>query len=132
MSMINSVSGISFRGDVAPANDLINAPSKFSNPAPKAEVSADSFEKAGEKKKSKAPAIIGGLIAAAAVATAALGFLVGKGKLTKVVAEEGKNLSFLNKAQNFVYDMGEKVANWLPKVFKGTEKAAEAASEAVA
>ena len=50
MSMINSVSGISFRGDVAPANDLISAPSKFSNPAPQAEAPADSFEKAGEKK----------------------------------------------------------------------------------
>ncbi len=130
MSMINSVSGISFRGDVAPANDLINAPSKFSNPAPQAEAPADSFEKVGEKKKSKAPAIIGTIVGLAAIATAVLGFLVGRGKLTKVVAEEGKNLSFLNKAQNFVYDIGEKVSNWLPKVFKGSEKAAEATEKA--
>lgn len=132
MSMINSVSGVSFRGDVAPANDLINSPSKFSNPAPQAEAPADSFEKAGEEKKSKAPAIIGGLVGVAAIATAALGFLTGRGKLTKVVAQEGKELSFLNKAQNFICDIGEKVANLWPKVFKGAEKAAEAASEVAA
>ncbi len=131
MSMINSVSGISFRGEAAPANDILNAPSKFSNPAPTAEAPVDSFEKAGEKKKSKAPAIIGGLIGAVAIAAIALGFLTGKGKLTKVVAEEGKNLTFLNKAQNFICDMGEKVANLCPKLFKGAEKAAEATEAAV-
>lgn len=131
MSMINSVSGISFRGETAPTNDILSAPSKFSAPAPKADAPADSFEKAS-KKKSKAPAIIGGLLATAAVAAIALGFLTGRGKLTKVVAEEGKNLSFLNKAQNFICDMGEKVANLWPKVFKGAEKAAEAAGDVVA
>lgn len=129
--MINSVSGISFRGETAPTNDILSAPSKFSAPAPKADAPADSFEKAN-KKKSKAPAIIGGLLATAAVAAIALGFLTGRGKLTKVVAEEGKNLSFLNKAQNFICDIGEKVANLWPKVFKGAEKAAEAAGDVVA
>lgn len=132
MSMINSVSGISFKGDVAPANDLINAPSKFSNPAPQADAPADSFEKAGEKKKSKAPAIIGGLVGAIALAAVALGFATGRGKLTKVIAQEGKELTLLNKAQNFLCDIGEKVANVLPKVFKGTEKAAESVAENVA
>ena len=131
MSMINSVSGISFRGETAPTNDILSAPSKFSAPAPKADAPADSFEKTN-KKKSKAPAIIGGLLATAAVAAIALGFLTGRGKLTKVVAEEGKNLTFLNKAQNFICDMGEKVANLWPKVFKGAEKAAEAAGDVVA
>lgn len=131
MSMINSVSGISFRGETAPTNDILSAPSKFSAPAPKADAPVDSFEKAN-KKKSKAPAIIGGLLATAAVAAIALGFLTGRGKLTKVVAEEGKNLSFLNKAQNFICDIGEKVANLWPKVFKGAEKAAEAAGDVVA
>lgn len=131
MSMINSVSGISFRGETAPTNDILSAPSKFSAPAPKADAPADSFEKAS-KKKSKAPAIIGGLLATVAVAAIALGFLTGRGKLTKVVAEEGKNLTFLNKAQNFICDMGEKVANLWPKVFKGAEKAAEAAGDVVA
>ena len=132
MSMINSVSGVSFRGDVAPANDLINSPSKFANPAVQAEAPADSFEKAGEKKKSKAPAIIGGLVGVAAIATATLGFLVGRGKLTKAVAQEGKELSLLNKAQNFICDMGEKVADLWPKLFKGAEKAVETTTEAAA
>ena len=130
MSMINSVSGISFRGETAPTNDILSAPSKFSAPAPKADAPADSFEKTN-KKKSKAPAIIGGLLAAAAVAAIALGFLTGRGKLTKVVAEEGKNLSFLNKAQNFICDIGEKVAKLWPKVFKGAENVAEAAGSIV-
>ena len=134
MSMINSVSGISFKGDVAPANDLINAPSKFSNPAPQADAPADSFEKAGEKKKSKAPAVIGGLIGAVALAAVALGFATGRGKLTKVIAQEGKELTLLNKAQNFLCDIGEKIANVLPSVFKGkgAEKAAESVAENVA
>ena len=130
MSMINSVSGISFRGEAAPANDILNAPSKFSNPTQKADAPVDSFEKAGEKKKSKAPAIIGGLVGAVAIAAVALGFLTGRGKLTKVVAEEGKDLTFLNKAQNFICDMGEKVADLWPKLFKGAEKAAETGEKA--
>ena len=50
--MLNSVSGVSFKGDVTPAQntqDLISAPSQFS--ASLADAPVDSFEKVGEEKK---------------------------------------------------------------------------------
>ena len=107
--MINSVSGVNFRGDVAPAQnsqDLINAPGQFATPV--ADVPADSFEKEGaEKKKSKAPAIIGTIVGLAALAYAGLGLAVGKGKLNKVVAQEGKELKLTDKAINVLHDIGE-------------------------
>ena len=105
--MINSVSGVNFRGDVAPAQnsqDLINAPGQFATPV--ADVPADSFEKEGaEKKKSKAPAIIGTIVGLAALAYAGLGLAVGKGKLNKVVAQEGKELKLTDKAINVFHDL---------------------------
>ena len=128
--MLSAVSGVSFKGDVAPAQntqDLINAPSQFAGPI--ADVPADSFEKAGEeKKKSKAPAILGGLVALAAAAYIGLGVAVGKGKLNKVVAAEGAELKFMKKAQNWAHTVGENANNvwksitgWFGK--KGSEVA---------
>ncbi len=136
--MLSPVSGVSFRGEVAPAQntqDLISAPSQFASPI--ADAPADSFEKAGEeKKKSKAPAIIGGLLALAAAAYIGLGVAVGKGKLDKVVAAEGAELKFMEKAQNLAHAVGENansawktVTGWFGK--KGAE-ATEQAAEATA
>lgn len=145
--MINSVSGVNFRGDVAPAQnsqDLINAPGQFATPV--ADVPADSFEKEGaEKKKSKAPAIIGTIVGLAALAYAGLGLAVGKGKLNKVVAQEGKELKLTDKAINVLHDIGEnakgvwdsiasnfgkKGAAAETKAADGAEKAAEGAEKA--
>lgn len=145
--MINSVSGVSFRGDVAPAQnsqDLINAPGQFATPV--ADVPADSFEKEGaEKKKSKAPAIIGTIVGLAALAYAGLGLAVGKGKLNKVVAQEGKELKLTDKAINVLHGIGEnakgvwdsiaskfgkKGATAETKAADGAEKAAEGAEKA--
>lgn len=145
--MINSVSGVNFRGDVAPAQnsqDLINAPGQFATPV--ADVPADSFEKEGaEKKKSKAPAIIGTIVGLAALAYAGLGLAVGKGKLNKVVAQEGKELKLTDKAINVLHDIGEnakgvwdsiaskfgkKGAAAETKAADGAKKAAEGAEKA--
>lgn len=110
--MISSVSNVNFRGDAAPVNaqDLINSPGKYTTQAPKAEAPADSFEKEGaaaEKKKSKAPAIIGTVVGLLAAAYVGLSIAVGKGKLTKAVAEEGKELGFMGKVKNFFVSIGE-------------------------
>lgn len=110
--MISSVSNVNFRGDAAPVNaqDLINSPGKYTTQAPKAEAPADSFEKEGadaEKKKSKAPAIISTVVGLLAAAYVGLSVAVGKGKLTKAIAEEGKELGFMGKVKNFFVDIGE-------------------------
>ena len=110
--MISSVSNVNFRGDAAPMNaqDLINSPGKFTTQAPKAEAPADSFEKEGapvEKKKSKAPAIIGTIVGLLAATYVGLSIAVGKKALTRAVAEEGKELGFLGKVKNFFVDIGE-------------------------
>lgn len=125
--MLNSVSGVSFKGDVTPAQntqDLISAPSQFS--ASLADAPVDSFEKVGEeKKRSKAPVVIGGLLALAAATYIGLGIAVGKGKLKKV---EGTDLKFMEKAQNWAHAVGDnaksvwnKVTGWFGK--KGAEEA---------
>lgn len=132
--MLNSVSGVSFKGDIAPAQntqDLISAPSQFS--APLADAPVDSFEKVGEeKKKSKAPVIIGGLLALAAATYIGLGIAVGKGKLKKV---EGTDLKFMEKAQNWAHAVGDnaksawnKVTGWFGR--KGAEETAQAGEQA--
>ncbi len=111
--MISSVSNVNFRGDAAPVNaqDLINAPGKFTTQqAPKADVPADSFEKEGasaEKKKSKAPAIIGTIVGLLAATYVGLSIAVGKKALTRAVAEEGKELGFMGKVKNFFVSIGE-------------------------
>lgn len=118
--MISSVSNINFRGNeaIAPNQDLINAPGKFSAPVAS---EPDTFEKAEEgHKKSKAPAVIGGLIGAAALIYAGLGLAVGKGKLTKATGE-----GFVAKIQNFFHSIGKNAENMYNKVFN--REAAKAA-----
>ena len=110
--MISSVSNVNFRGDAASVNaqDLINSPGKFTTQAPKTDAPADSFEKEGapaEKKKSKAPAIIGTIVGLLAATYVGLSIAVGKKALTRAVAEEGKELGFLGKVKNFFVDIGE-------------------------
>ena len=110
--MISSVSNVNFRGDAASVNaqDLINSPGKFTTQAPKTDAPADSFEKEGapaEKKKSKAPAIIGTIVGLLAATYVGLSIAVGKKALTRAVAEEGKELGFLGKVKNFCVDIGE-------------------------
>lgn len=110
--MISSVSNVNFRGDAAPVNaqDLINSPGKYTTQAPKAEAPADSFEKEGaaeEKKKSKAPAIIGTVVGLLAAVYVGLSIAVGKKALTKAVAEEGKELGFMGNVKNFFVSIGE-------------------------
>ena len=89
--MLNSVSGVNFKGDVTPnpnIQDLISSPGQYASLAEEAPV--DSFEKTGTEKehKSKAPAIITTIVGLAAAAYVGLGIAVGKGKLKKV---EGAN-----------------------------------------
>lgn len=121
--MINSVSGVNFCGDAAPANaqSLINDPGKFSASAI-AQTQPDSFEKAGEapveKKKSKVPVILGGILALAAATYVSLGIAVGKGKLTKAVANAGEEVGFMGKVKNFFVDIGEN-ANKMWKKIRG-------------
>ena len=120
--MLNSVSGVSFKGDITPnpnVQDLINSPGQYASLA--AEAPADSFEKAGAEKehKSKAPAIIATIVGLAAAAYVGLGIAVGKGKLTKV---EGADLKFTEKVQNFFHSIGENASNMWKKV-RGKETA---------
>ena len=138
--MVNSVSGVSFRGDAAAVSnqDLINAPGKYTT----AEIPADSFEKEGAPKKSKKTGIIATLGLALA-AFAGLGWAVKSGKLTKAEAPEG----FFKKAwayvQNAAHWVGEKagncwdtVAGWFGKkagdAAEATAKVADDAAEAAA
>ena len=116
--MISSVSNVNFRGDAAPVNaqDLINSPGKYTTQATKADAPADSFEKkdgaeGAEKKKSNLPAIIGSIAGLLALTYIGLGIAVGKGKLTKAVAEEGKELGFMGKVKNFFVSIGENAEN---------------------
>lgn len=116
--MINSVSNVSFRGDVN-AQELINSPGKYTTAAaPQAEAPADSFEKEGAapKKKSKAPAIIGTIVGLAAAAYIALGIAVGKGKLAKAVPDEAGNIGFMGKVKNFFVSIGESADNLWSKI----------------
>lgn len=116
--MINSVSNVSFRGEVD-AQALINSPGKYTTAAaPKAEAAADSFEKEGAapKKKSKAPAIIGTIVGLAAAAYIALGIAVGKGKLAKAVPDEAGKIGFMGKVKNFFVSIGESADNLWSKI----------------
>ncbi len=130
--MINSVSSLSFRGEAAPvSSDIINAPSKFAAPM---DSKPDAFEKAGEKggddeKKSKLPAILGSILALAAITYVALGVAVNKGKLEKVVAAEGKELKFTDKIKNFFHSIGENADNMWKKI-RGKKAEGEAKPDA--
>ena len=120
--MISSVSNVNFRGDTAPVNnqDLINSPGKFTTQqAPKADAPADSFEKEGaaaEKKKSKAPAIIGTIVGLLAAAYVGLTVAVNKKVLTKAVEKEGQKLGFMDKVKNFFFKIGESGDNLWKKI----------------
>ena len=103
--MINSVSGVSFRGEALNTQDLINAPGKYAAPA---DVAVDSFEKQGKAKKKGGR----GLLATAAVALAAfvaLGIAVKKGHLERVEINEANGFfkKLLEKGQNLATTVGE-------------------------
>ncbi len=145
--MIDAVSNVNFRGDVAGSNDIINAPSKFSVQAPISDTPADSFEKAGTEESKKSgnglAVAIGAAIAAIAI-FAGLGYAVKNGKLEKVDLD--KTEGFFNKAWARVKNAGvyigekanscyETVAGWCGKEVKDAKDAkatTEAATEAAA
>lgn len=114
--MIDAVSKVSFLGETVGAQDLINAPGKFTAQAPIPAATTDSFEKTNidEDKKSG-----NGLVAAISTAIAAiaifagLGYAVKTGKLEKV--DLAKTEGFFNKAlariKNAGVYIGEKANN---------------------
>lgn len=132
--MINSVSGVSFRGDIPSNAELINSPGQFSS-AP--EYQPDSFEKEGLGEENKSSSGKKGLIGTALVALASfvgLGYAVKIGKLKefKMPDDAGFFTKIRGYAQNAVHKVGEwgeacwnKIAGWFGK----SEKAAEGAAE---
>lgn len=139
--MVNSVSGVSFRGDTAAVSnqDLINAPGKYTTTA---EIPADSFEKEGVPKKSRKKGIIATLGLALA-AFAGLGWAVKTGKLKKVEAPEGFFKKAWSYVQNAAHWVGEKAGKCWDSVrglfgkksddlAEAAEKAADDVAEAVA
>lgn len=107
--MINSVPNLSFRGDVANAQDLINSPGQFASPAQIAELPPDSFEFEGqEKKKSGAKGILTTL-ALGLAAFAGLGYAVKKGHLEKPVINEADGFfkKLWPQTKNLAHTVGE-------------------------
>lgn len=134
--MISSVSNVSFKGDVAPNAELINAPSQFST-AP--EIPADSFEKEGLGEEDKSSSVKKGLIGTALVALATfagLGYAVKNGKISKVeIPAEGIFAKAKAYAQNAAHKVGswaESCWNWAAGLFGKTEKAATTAENSTA
>lgn len=133
--MINSVSGVSFRGDAMNTQDLFNAPGKFSSPAVTADA-PDSFEKQGKEKKKGGHGILATL--AVALATfVALGVAVKKGHLEKVEINEANGFfkKTLQKGQNLAATVGEyAVKAWgatIGRLFnRGADDIAETIEEA--
>lgn len=111
--MINSVSGINFRGD-APVNaaDLINSPGKFTTAPAVSDVQPDTFEKAGEEKKGHKGGAIGTVLGLLALAYIALGVAAHKGTLSKIENPEG----FMQKTKNFFHKIGESADNLWGKI----------------
>lgn len=140
--MIDAVSKVSFRGEATGAQDLINAPGKFTAQAPIPEAQADSFAKSGAEENKKSGS---GLTAAICTAIAAiaifagLGYAVKNGKLEKV--DLAKTEGFFNKTiariKNAGVYIGEKanscyetVAGWFGREAKDVKPKQEAATEA--
>ena len=119
--MINSVSGISFRGDTSMnVNDLINSPGKFTTNQVRADMPSDEFEPS-EKKKSHKGAVLGTIIALLAAAYIGLGVAVHKGAIQKVENPEG----IMQKVQNFFRSIGKSADNLWSKIRgKGASKEA--------
>ena len=110
--MINSVSGISFRGEaVLNAADLINSPGKYTTSEVKKDLPSDSYEPQ-EKKKSHKGAAIATIIGLLTAAYVALGFAVNKGAIKKIDNPEG----IIQKAKNFFYSIGENADNLWAKI----------------
>ena len=142
--MIDAVSNVNFRGDAAGAQDLINAPGKFSAQAPIPAATADSFEKTGIEEDKKSGSGLSAAIAAAVVALAAfagLGYAVRGKHIEKVDINSVEG--FFNKAWARVKNAGvyvgekanscyETVAGWFGKEAKDAKATAEAATEAAA
>lgn len=106
--MINSVQNLSFRGGVANAQDLINSPGQFASSAQIAELSPDSFEFEGQKKKKSGKGFVGTLLVGLA-AFAGLGYAVKKGHLEKPIIDEtaGFFKKLWPKTKNLGYTIGE-------------------------
>lgn len=136
--MINSVSGVSFRGEVD-TQALLNQPGKYTTQAPIPETEVDTFnDKPAGQKKSHIGAVIGTVVGLLAATYIGLGIAVGKGKLNKAVAAEGGNLTFMQKTKNFFVSVGENakkcwdtVCGWFGKGKKAVEEGAEGGSRAV-
>lgn len=140
--MISSVSSVSFRGetDKKDVNALINDPGKFSNAAPAAPQGLESdkvdFSNSEKKEKSNTGAIIGGTLAALALAWIGLGIAVGRkgSNWKKIENPEG----IMQKAKNVFYSIGESakkaydntLGKWFGKAEKTADDAADAASDA--
>ena len=128
--MINSVSGVSFRGEAVNSQDLFNAPGKYAVPTTVADA-PDSFEKQGKEKKKGGHGILATL-AVALAAFAALGIAVKKGHLEKVEINEADGFfkKALQKGQNLAHTVGEyAVKAWDATGGKLFKRGAEAAEE---
>lgn len=108
--MINSVPNLSFRGEVANAQDLINSQGQFASPAQTAEMTPDSFEFENKEKKTSTgtKAIIATLVTGLA-AFAALGYAVKKGHLEKPVINDADGFfsKLWPRTKKVAYQVGE-------------------------
>ena len=129
--MLQSVSGVNFRGDVVNSQDLISGQGRYSTAGVVSE--PDVFESSEKKSNaSKGLKIAGAIVALAALAWAGLGIAVGRkgSNWQKIAAEEGKELKFMQKVKNVFYEIGNSAVTAYKAVFKHGEKAAEKAAKA--
>lgn len=115
--MINSVPNLSFRGEVANAQDLINSPGQFASPAQIAELPPDSFEFEGQEKKKSGKGLVGTLLVGLA-AFAGLGYAVKKGHLEKPVIDE--TASFFKKLWPKTKNLGHTIGEYAVKAWDST------------
>lgn len=128
--MISAVSNVNFRGEGA--QDIINAPGKFSVQPSVKDMPADSFEKSGKKSHTGLKLIATALIAAGAFLGLGYAAKSGKlGKLEKIEIEEGAK--FLDKAMAKIKNagiwVGEKAKNSYEAVAGLFNKGAKAAEK---